>query len=138
VFENDEWKALKLVANPKQRIHGINMLLNRQRKLLTGVFLQCGLLDIHEEINNVNVCSDITKLLITESVRFWKLNADYKLLAEATWNVSLGRDVSPKRSAKWGEDYEVVTYKTYTINRFESFLNDNLQYLCVYILTIDT
>ncbi|KDO18858.1 hypothetical protein SPRG_21630 [Saprolegnia parasitica CBS 223.65] len=83
VFENDEWKALRLVADPSKRIHGMNALLHRQRQMLTGVFLQCGLLEPHDDdIHKVNVCSDITKMLISESVRFIteKWGDNYKIL----------------------------------------------------------
>ncbi|RHY20693.1 hypothetical protein DYB25_005815 [Aphanomyces astaci] len=105
VFENDEWKALRLVADKTCRLHGINALLTRQRQLLTGVFLQCGLLDTTEvDIHKVNVCSDITKMLISESVRCVTMDVPYPILAEAAWNVSLGNETS----AKWGDDYEII------------------------------
>ncbi|RLO13619.1 hypothetical protein DYB28_013281, partial [Aphanomyces astaci] len=41
VFENDEWKALRLVADKTCRLHGINALLTRQRQLLTGASSCC-------------------------------------------------------------------------------------------------
>ncbi|EQC26354.1 hypothetical protein SDRG_15840 [Saprolegnia diclina VS20] len=105
VFENDEWKALRLVADPSKRIHGMNALLHRQRQMLTGVFLQCGLLEPHDDdVHKVNVCSDITKMLISESVRFVRMNVPYPVLAEAAWNVSLGREITEK----WGDNYKIL------------------------------
>ncbi|KAF0689722.1 Aste57867_18833 [Aphanomyces stellatus] len=105
VFENDEWKALRLVADRSSRLHGINSLLTRQRQLLTGVFLQCGLLDTTDtNVHKVNVCSDITKMLISESVRCVEMDVPYPILAEAAWNVSLGKEITEK----WGEDYEIL------------------------------
>ncbi|OQR90891.1 hypothetical protein THRCLA_09165 [Thraustotheca clavata] len=105
VFENDEWKALRLVADPAKRLHGMNALLHRQRQLLTGVFLQCGLLECQEEpIHKVNVCSDITKMLISESVRLVKMDVPYPVLAEAAWNVSLGKEITEK----WGDNYKIL------------------------------
>ncbi|KAH9097356.1 hypothetical protein LEN26_017082 [Aphanomyces euteiches] len=101
--EHDEWKMLRLVADKTARLHGINALLTRQRQLLTAVFLQCGLLESpDEDMLKVTVCSDITKMLISESVRSVRMEAPYQIVAEAAWHVSLGN------MSKWGEDYEVI------------------------------
>ncbi|ETV98586.1 hypothetical protein H310_08707 [Aphanomyces invadans] len=43
-------------------------------------------------------------MLISESVRCVTMEVPYPFLAEAAWNVSLGKETS----AKWGEDYEII------------------------------
>jgi len=92
-----------LVANPTFRLEGINAILERHYNLLTGVFLQCGLLDAKEEFHTVNLCSDASKMLINESARVVKMPADYKSVAEAAWNVCVGKDCGNL----WREKFEV-------------------------------
>ncbi|KDO19968.1 hypothetical protein SPRG_13073 [Saprolegnia parasitica CBS 223.65] len=106
VFDNDEWKTLLLVADSAKRLHGMNALIDRQYKLLTGVYLQCGLLEMHAgDVHRLNVCSSMeNKNLLGESVRFARKAVPHHILAEAAWNVSLGKGITEK----WCKNYKTL------------------------------
>ncbi|EQC26355.1 hypothetical protein, variant [Saprolegnia diclina VS20] len=106
VFDNDEWKTLLLVADPAKRLHGMNALIDRQFRLLTGVYLQCGLLEMHAgDVHRLNVCSSMeNKNLLGESVRFARKSVPHHILAEAAWNVSLGKGITEK----WCKNYKTL------------------------------
>jgi len=72
------------------RLRGINALLTHQYEILPGVLVQCGLLDAQEQFHNVNVCSDAYNMLLCESARYSRIQADYREVALAAWRIATG------------------------------------------------